>query len=363
MIGGGANVVTMSMRLKVWMASVAMLMVAGLLAVRHVRSPAPAAPGGPTGVASWFQAGVGEAPPTAVATVFKTGLEDLPPSLRGTEVDGELVQDAQGGLKVTRGVRNLFDYFLSTRGEEAEAVVLARIRAYIHNHLGPMAATQALHLLDSYMAYLRQLDDVARPSASDALPALAQRLATLERLRAAHFTPDVVLAFFGEDSVYDHYTVDKLTVLAEASLSGPQKATRLRDLRQGLPAELRAHMEVAEQVQTLDQVTAEWAQRGGQASELRSIRETLVGRDAADRLEALDREEAAWQARVQGHLQARAQIMVDPTLSDSTRRTRLQALRTDHFNGPELLRLEALERIADAPQPSTGSSGVSRMSW
>lgn len=306
------------------------------------------------GPSNWFTAGVGQQDTAVPIPEFRTGLEDLPPSLRGTEVDGELAQDAQGRLKITRGVRNLFDYFLSTRGEQAEAIVHARIRAYVRSHLEPQAATQALGLFDQYLAYLQQLDEAVRPTAPDSLTELRQRLSQLEQMRAASFSPDVVQAFFGEDSAYDHYTVDKLGIMADGTLSGPQKASQLQALRQALPASLREHLNAAEQVQTLDQVSAEWAQRGGTATELRSIRENLVGAAAADRLEALDSEEAAWDTRVNQHLQARALILADVTLAEATRRERVQSLRSAHFNGPDLQRIEMLERIADAKQVTAG---------
>ncbi|MBI5925113.1 MAG: lipase secretion chaperone [Aquabacterium sp.] len=321
----------------------------GLLwAVRSPQGPALAdEPHPASGVASWFKAASGNAPPAQDVPAFNTGLEDLPPSLQGTEVDGELREDAQGRLVVTLGVRKLFDYFLSTRGEQTDVTLIARIRAYINSHLRPAAATQAQALLDSYLRYLQQLDAMGRPSGGDAVAALTQRLLALERLRAASFSPEVVLAFFGDDRAYDHYTVDKLTVMADASLTGPQKAARIQAIRQSLPAELREQLDAAEQVQTLDQLTAQWTKRGGPPAELRRIRENLVGRDAADRLEALDLEEAAWNVRVSEHMQARARILSDGTLSESTRREQLQALRAAQFNGPDRLRIEALERMVD----------------
>jgi hypothetical protein len=88
---------------------------------------------------------------------FVTGTEGLPNSLQGTEVDGELEVDANGHLKITNGVRHVFDYFLSAIGEEPLETILARIRAYIRHKLPNMAAGEAEQLLDNYIAYKRGL--------------------------------------------------------------------------------------------------------------------------------------------------------------------------------------------------------------
>lgn len=89
---------------------------------------------------------------------FITGLENLPPSLHDTEVDGGFELDADGNLIITNRIRQLFDYFLSTQGEEPLPTIVQRLRAYIHNTLSGDAAAEAEQLLENYIGYL---DDVA----------------------------------------------------------------------------------------------------------------------------------------------------------------------------------------------------------
>lgn len=301
-----------------------------------------------SGLSTWLHAGErSSAAPTVALPTFRSGLEDLPTSLRGTEVDGELREDAQGHLVIARGVRSVFDYFLSTRGEQPDAVLHERIRAYIRYHLKSIAAGEALALLDHYLAYQHDIDGALATSRANDLDALRNRVATIERLRNQHFEPTVVQAFFDDESTYDHYTLDKMTVLADASLSPQQKAVRLKELRQALPTALREHMDVAEQVQSLNDVTDQWRSRHGSPAELRVIRESMVGAPAADRLEALDREESAWDARIQTYLQARQAVLNDPTLAEATKQQRLVALRTGSFSGPEQIRATTFERMAD----------------
>ena len=101
-------------------------------------------------------------------------------------------------------------------------------------------------------------------------------------------------------------------------------------------------------VETLGTLTSDLQAREGSPQQLRQLRETLVGAEAADRLETLDRETAAWNHRVAAYLQQRAQILGDPTVADSARRDRLDALRSEGFNATERLRIESIERIQDS---------------
>src|SRR5690606_16991165 len=78
-------------------------------------------------------------------------LHDRPASLQGTDVDGELLVDAQGNLVASIGVRRVFDYFLSTLGEEDLDTIKARIAAHLVEKLPPEAARQAWRLLNNYL--------------------------------------------------------------------------------------------------------------------------------------------------------------------------------------------------------------------
>ena len=320
---------------------------------RHARD-AVAQGDQPQGMSSWMSASVGANTANTPLPTFKTGLESLPKSLAGTEVAGELREDERGQLVLNKGVRDVFDYFLSSRGEQADAVLDARIRAYVKHRLGATAAQQALALLDAYLGYLQQLDVVSTQARSGPTLEISERMAVLDRLRARSFTPDVVQAFFGQDQLYDHYTVEKVAVFNDRSLTPVQKAAKLRALRLALPADLQANLDATELAQSLQTVTQEWRQRSGTVAELRSIRESVVGREAADRLESLDRENQEWDARIQAHLRARAGIVADASLAESTKEARVQALRVAGFSAGEQPRVQTYERMADQKLMAVG---------
>lgn len=287
------------------------------------------------------------APPPAY---FTTGTESLPASLEGTEVDGELEVDANGRLKITHGVRRVFDYFLSGVGEEPLETALARIRAYIRHQLPPLAAAEAERLLESYIAYKRGLDAIpqAQPAGNTLdISALQRQLQQVQALRSQFFTPEVITAFFGDEDAYDRYTLARFELMQNKNLSPAQRAQQLAMLEGQLPVEMRESIRVINQVQSLEALTEDWKQRGGSPAELRQIRESLVGPEAADRLETLDRERAGWDSRMDKWYGERAAILGNQNLSQTDRQRQLEELRRSRFSAEELARVASLERMYD----------------
>src|SRR5262245_27547684 len=128
-------------------------------------------------------------------------LAPLPASLRGTEVDGEIVADAGGRLVVTRETRVFFDYFLSASGEEPPELLKARIVAAIEARIPARAAVDAVTLLERYLLYRERARAI---SAVD--PEI--RLRHLRDLRRETFGPAAAEALFGEEERHDLFTLE-----------------------------------------------------------------------------------------------------------------------------------------------------------
>lgn len=282
---------------------------------------------------------------------FETGLEELPRSLAGTDVDGGFEVDANGHLRITKGIRQTFDYFLSTVGEESISTIMARIKAYIRHRLKDPAASEAERLLADYAAYKQALDTLPKisPQADGGLnlDAIQQQMTQVQSLRSQYFSPEVIEAFFGSEDAYDRYTVSRLQVLQNKGLSDQQRAQQLAMLQQQLPPAMQQSLKVANSVQDLNALTANWKKRGGTAQELREIREALVGPDAADRLEALDAENSDWERRMSGWLSQRDALLATAGLSESDKQAQVSQLRSKVFSAEEVLRVQALEGLHD----------------
>ncbi|MDI1303160.1 MAG: lipase secretion chaperone [bacterium] len=282
---------------------------------------------------------------------FTTGTESLPNSLQGTEVDGELEVDAGGHLKITNGVRHVFDYFLSATGEEPLESILARIHAYIRHKLPPVAAAEAEQILDGYIAYKRGLENIqqAQNSANGSIDidAVRRQMQQVQALRTQYLSPAVITAFFGDEDAYDRYTLARIELMQNKSISAAQRAQQLAALEQQLPASIQESMKTINQYQNLEALQADWKKRGGSPAELRQIRENLVGAEATNRLESLDAERAGWDQRMSSWYDERAAILGNKNLSDDDRQRQLDTLRKSRFSDSERLRVESLEHMRD----------------
>lgn len=267
-------------------------------------------------------------------------LGELPRSFNGTRIDGRLQQDAAGNLIIDGDVRRLFDYFLSAIGAEPLTHSVQRLRQYIDAQLPEPAQTQAQNLLDQYLDYKRELlalDSAARPHS---LPALRERLAAVQALRARIFSQTAHQALFANEEAYDRFTLERLAIQLEPGLDANAKGAALDRLHAALPAELQDAL--VPQLQTqLRQQTAALQARGGDATQLRQLRQQLVGNAATERLEALDRQRQAWQQRLAEFEQEKSRIERSQGLGEADKQAAIERLAEQRFDSSERLRLQA----------------------
>ncbi|MGR2678789.1 lipase secretion chaperone [Chromobacterium haemolyticum] len=259
------------------------------------------------------------------------------PSLRGTQVDGRASAETSGALRVDAELRRLFDYQLAALGERDLPAVRKAVQQALQAQLNGAALKQALELFDRYVAYRRALSD-----GKAAAGGVAERLQQMRALRLQFLSESEVAGLFGEEDLYDDFTVKRLRIAADVSLSAEQKAARLKALEAGLPADLRAarlepvkHLTLAEAEETL-------RKKGGGEQELYALRAGMVGQAAADRLSQLDREQAQWQSRVEAYRLEAQRLQTVAGLDAAQRRQALAGWRAQRFNPQEQLRLDAI---------------------
>ncbi len=273
----------------------------------------------------------------------------LAPSLRGTEIDCPLQIDKGGQLVLTIGIRNCFDYFLSSLGEKTEAQLITDIRQYLTTTLPNTALPYALKLLDQYIAY-RHAQTQIQPSTqvkSQTPDSLQSIVLALRDLRLKFFTRVESEVFFGNEEAYDLYNINVMKINADKSLSADQKAKKIAALMDQLPPSLAESMRPLMQFSELQKLTQEIQARGGSAEELRTMRESLVGPAAADRLGKLDVENANWQSQLNGYLKAREQIKASVT-DEVNRQQAITTLRNQTFSAPEdRIRAQTYETMRD----------------
>ena len=276
----------------------------------------------------------------------------LPRSFAGTQVDGQFRVDAQGNLLISMDIRRIFDYFLSAYGEESLKASLARLQAYIRNQLEEPAESQALTLLAQYLDYKQQLIQLEKDLPQMAsLDAMRQRELAVQALRARLFSPEAHQVFFGQEEAYNQFTLQRLAIRHDASLDDQQKAAALDQLRATLPDDLQELL-IPQLQNELRQQTAALQASGASSEQIRQLRLQIVGAEATERLEALDRQRQQWQQRLSAYRQEKAKLQANQGLSAADREEALQRLAEERFNEQERLRLEAAEQLAQAREKS-----------
>lgn len=264
----------------------------------------------------------------------------LAPSLAGTEPDGALVLDEFGAFVPSPDALDFFDYYLAAFGEQPFEQIVANIEREIRARADPPDA--ALELLERYLAYRDEVRALVETEGIDALP-LERRLQRLREIRRGVFGPELAATLFEEEEARARAAIEWREIALDPELGPEERAERLAALEAALPEaerELRARVSVASRL--LEQ-EGELREDGASEAEIDSMREQEFGAEAAARLAALDRARAEWRARVAHYRAERerlsAQAFDDPAEANDA----LEALQTSLFEGPELLRIRALD--------------------
>lgn len=222
-------------------------------------------------------------PVAAAQTPTQWEGQPLASSLAGTEIDGRLRADSDGRLIVDLETKDFYDYMLSAVGEISPEQALDAIAAMARNNLPEPAATEALQLLDRYLAYKREalalgqtpLDPARQHDPAYQLSQLRQALADLKALRRATLSPETADAFFGLEEAYGEYTLATLEIQQRDDLSTDAKQSLIQWQRQRLPEVIRRTevrlVEETEQSMARQQVLASAESPEKAAADLRNL--------------------------------------------------------------------------------------------
>jgi lipase chaperone LimK len=269
--------------------------------------------------------------PTPVLNSPVAPAEALAASLQDTEIDCALEATLTGELVLNINLRYCFEYFLTQMGEKSLSAIDQQIKQHVITILPAVAAAQATDLWQRYLKY-REAEGNLQNSGSNTDPEHLQRVMDqLTQLRQRYFNPLELNALFGEEMTYNQYTIDRLSILDDKSLSAAQKAQQLKQRMAQLPPELQKSLEDIGKLQDLRALTQQLKQNNGSKAELQQMREQLVGPEAAQRLDQLDQTRASWQNRVQNYLGQRQAILTS-NQADEDKQQAIIALRERQFS-------------------------------
>lgn len=271
-------------------------------------------------------------------------LKTLPSSLKGTRVDGHVVADAKGKLVIEGGIRRVFDYYLSTLGEENLAAVKARIALYLKQKLPQKAALQAWDLLNRYLRYRKAMGNIAGGRKGN-LTDLRRAMNKRKHLRESILGQRVNQAFYGPEEAYDHYTLSRLKIERDKSLSSSEKQQRLDQLKDALPSRVKQMIKTTMAPANAAQEVKTMRRQGASQASIQAYRTRKFDAQAAKRLHSLDARRKAWKHRYKKY-RTRRQAIVGAGLDPADRKRQISALRERLFSPEEQKRVQALDDIA-----------------
>jgi lipase chaperone LimK len=266
-------------------------------------------------------------------------LPPLPASLSGTEADGGLVVDGDARFVVTPDALDLFDYFLAASGEEPLAVIRARIEREIERRLPPDARPFARDLLARYLAYREALRDLYE-NEHWADRSLERRFQRIRELRRAHFDAAEREALFATEEARWRVDLERRRIATDPDLAPDERAARLAALEAELPEEIRETRRATLAALRLRADEASLRADGASDAEIHALRADRFGPEAAARLAALDDRRARWNERVEAWRSEREQLVAAGVTAEE-----IASRRAERFEGPERLRIEAIERM------------------
>jgi lipase chaperone LimK len=293
-------------------------------------------------------------PPLLTAETYQSPLGPLPLSLRGTSIPMHLQVDAQGRLTVTPTLRNLFDYFLKTEGEEPYDTIFARIREILGTYLPMPARERALGVFEQYLALKQQEIELNKQWAEDYQASgreldLAERLRLVRELRASLLDAETYEAFYGSEDARENFHLKARELARDTTLTPESRDAALSALENELPAEERNIRQEQRATDTLNQRVIEARASGASDADIFRLREAVYGAEAAQRFAAADQQQGEWQQRIDAYRNQRQEILATPGLSDADKRRQIDALRTEHFDEQEQKRIPVIDSMMDEP--------------
>lgn len=269
--------------------------------------------------------------------------QEWPASLLGSEIDGAVEIDAQGRLRPSLSLRRLFDHLLSSIGERSPEQIRAMLATYLQGIADPAVRAQVLALFERYVGYLQEVSRVA-PTLQGL--SLQQRLDALVALRRQWLGVDVADSFFGIEEAHQSYTLAQRELQADSAISADEREQREQALFEQLPPELRAavqeHRAVGRDLEDANAIDL----LASDANERARLRQQRYGEEAAARLQVLDQERAAWDARVAALRQEQARI-AQANADAARREAAFEDYLQRHFSEPEQRRLRSLRDIGE----------------
>ncbi|UZE95369.1 lipase secretion chaperone [Alkalimarinus alittae] len=270
-------------------------------------------------------------------------------SLKGTQIHGNLRIDDNGNLIVEKPVKQLFDYFLNVSGEVPRAELIMQIKQGIADYLTEPAQSQALKLFDDYLVYQAALQTEINSGLYQVTPGnlddLEASYQTRSQLRSFHLGNEAASAFFGDEEARDWYTVGKLRLNANTSLSDAERQAELSALESTLPENHKKVMYKQREREAIRTKIDDLRTNNADIYTLQEEWSKHYDNETVERFVNLETTRNEWNNRYQAYLQKKERMSVNFASKEAYNQA-LDQLKSSMFKENEILRVNAKDRLA-----------------
>lgn len=271
------------------------------------------------------------------------GLGKIPDYLSDVDTDARLLFDESGKLYPTPGLKDLFNFYLSSIGDESLESIVIRIANFLTENYPANIAEQAWEHLGKYVDYKNVLELESENLGGQ--ESLRSRMAMISAIRKQELGLEAAEGYFGIDEQYDQFALDLMDITSIQYRDEEERQEQISLLEQNLPADLRDIRQQAVRLNNLHQQVAVLKDDDASGEEIFLLRENAVGSEAAIRLGVLDQQRQIWQSRYELY-RDEYEAVFDSKLSGLDKEGELQRLREKHFSESEKRRVITLDKIA-----------------
>ncbi len=281
---------------------------------------------------------------------FEHFINTKPSSLRDVPPPSPLEFDENGLLISNARLRSLFEYYLSSLGEEPLERVVIRIKFELESQLQGDNLATGIRILEGYLQYRNHLgilkNDYANnhPDSSYSLEAVKYMREQAQETRQAFFDADTITGFFSREDQYEDYMLAKAEVNADAQLSTQEKHDLLTEIESNKPEWINALNAASRKLEKTRQTLSTLEQNSASDEEIRELVTSTYDEEAAARFLKLQAERKAWADRLQAYRTELNALINDQDLSQLDQ-DYIHELRSIFFSENEIVRVQSLDKI------------------
>lgn len=153
----------------------------------------------------------------------------LSKSQQDTQVNCQLKIDSSQHLVVNSQTRDCFEYFITQYGESNLQQVKTHFKKFIQDQYLEPARSQIIDLWTRYLKYREQLAQIQPPQSKKQDQNYFQKIfSSIQDIRKRFFSASEIEGLFSTEDIYQNYTLDRMKILEDSSLSEIEKAKNLK---------------------------------------------------------------------------------------------------------------------------------------